>query len=80
MCEDCDIEEKIHVCCGRHPETGARLPLRIGSRRVVRACRFLDAAGMCIVYAQRPGACRVFFCDRFDRCDFVPGRPPGTDF
>ena len=70
-CEDCDIEEKVHVCCGRHPETGFRVPLQMGFHQTVMACEFLDSAGHCAIYAQRPRACRDFFCDRFERYPFM---------
>ncbi|MFW6333888.1 MAG: hypothetical protein ACOC0W_01365 [Desulfosalsimonas sp.] len=65
-CTDCDIEEKVHVCCGRHPETGARQKLQTASGRRVLACRFLDSSGKCTIYRLRPEQCRRFFCERFE--------------
>ncbi|MCF8036711.1 MAG: hypothetical protein K9K62_07555 [Desulfobacteraceae bacterium] len=76
-CEKCDIEEKVYVCCGRHPETGRRQGLQTGSNRVVMACPFLDADGWCMIYARRPQACRDFFCERFN-CS-ASGFSPGTE-
>ncbi|MFW5975235.1 MAG: hypothetical protein ACOCP6_00595, partial [Desulfosalsimonas sp.] len=64
-CENCDIEEKVHVCCGRHPETGKRTLLQARPGRVVYACGFLDDSGMCSIYTRRPEQCRRFFCERF---------------
>ncbi|MFO7931446.1 MAG: hypothetical protein R6U97_08565 [Desulfosalsimonas sp.] len=64
-CENCDIEEKVHVCCGRNPETGKRTLLRVRPGRAVYACGFLDASGMCSIYTSRPEQCRTFFCERF---------------
>jgi Fe-S-cluster containining protein len=70
-CEACDMEEKVYVCCGRHPETGLRVPLQIGVKRTVLACPCLEASGRCTVYSRRPGACRAFFCDGFDTFTFM---------
>lgn len=65
-CKNCDIEEKVHVCCGRYPETGKRAAVQTEKHRVVMACVYLDASGMCTIYNKRPHQCRRFFCERFN--------------
>lgn len=64
-CNHCDIEEKVHVCCGRHPLTGKRAILEISGNTSRLACPNLDEHGSCTIYANRPGPCREFFCERF---------------
>lgn len=66
-CEKCNIEEKIHVCCGRYPQNGRRTTLAVGEGREIMACPYLDVGGRCRIYDKRPMDCRNFFCSRFDR-------------
>jgi len=65
-CHDCPLYEKVHVCCGRHPETGRRAMLKIAGNRAVLVCPNLDENGLCRIYRERPLACRQYFCERFD--------------
>ncbi len=64
-CEDCAIEDKLYECCGRHPETGATVELKLNDHRVVNACPHLSANGTCLIYDSRPYGCRMYCCDRY---------------
>lgn len=64
-CETCLIEEKLHECCGRHPETGVSVWLQLDDETRVRACPHLSKTGSCLVYGRRPYGCRLHECARF---------------
>lgn len=67
ICDDCLLDEKIHVCCARHPLTQEVGRLRAIDGSVRLACPNLDFFGRCTDYDNRPDSCRQFYCERFDR-------------
>ncbi len=64
-CSNCPIEEKIHQCCYRDPESGMSSTLLLGRGKEVTACPHLNPEGLCRQYMKRPGGCRDFICDRY---------------
>lgn len=65
-CEACPLEDKVYECCGRFPETGRSVLLRIDGAGEVSACPYLDSNGRCTIYESRPLACRRHYCPQFD--------------
>ena len=72
ICDDCSLEEKIHVCCARHPLTGEQAPFRSGDVSMP-ACPMLAEDGLCGDYGARPRGCREFFCDAYRRMEASAG-------
>ncbi len=68
-CENCPIDDKLYECCGRHPETGESVRLRLADGRIVNACPYLSPEGFCLVYENRPYGCRMHRCGRFERLE-----------
>jgi Fe-S-cluster containining protein len=64
-CDDCPIDDKVYECCGKHPETGESVRLRIDAETVVYACPHLTASGRCAIYENRPLGCRAHYCTRY---------------
>ncbi len=64
ICETCDWDEKLLLCCPCFPETGERAGYTLPGGRIVAACVYLDASGLCSIYDSRPERCRRFECDR----------------
>ncbi|MFP4476387.1 MAG: hypothetical protein ACLFOY_12575 [Desulfatibacillaceae bacterium] len=64
LCATCPLEEKIHVCCARHPETleTRMMPTPGGGR--LSCCSMLGDNGECLDYHSRPRHCREFVCER----------------
>ncbi len=69
ICNQCDIEEKILVCCGRYPQNGGQGVLQIKEGRQVLCCPHLGLSGRCGIYDQRPSDCRNYFCHRYELSD-----------
>lgn len=65
-CEACSLDDKIYECCGRFPETGETVPLRLDSSRTVTACPHLKTNGDCRIYENRPYGCRIYFCHAYN--------------
>lgn len=65
-CEECPLEDKIYECCGRFPDTGETVYLKIDGARGVYACPFLNTNGLCTIYEQRPLKCRSHLCAEFN--------------
>jgi Fe-S-cluster containining protein len=63
-CDNCPFDEKLLLCCPRHPLTGEQKYLLVDGKHM-RACIYLDADGLCEKYDERPKGCRDFVCDRF---------------
>jgi Fe-S-cluster containining protein len=72
LCDTCPLDEKLHRCCGRHPMTGERVPLRLADGTVVLACPFLDARGRCTAYDARPQGCARYVCEEYARSGTLP--------
>ena len=71
ICLECDILEKIENCCSSHPETGKTVELILSGGLIVEACPNLNEDGECIVYDDRPDACREYMCPRLYELDLV---------
>ena len=65
-CEACALEDKVYECCGRFPETGRSVLLRIGGTAGISACPYLDSGGRCTIYDRRPLACMRHSCSQYD--------------
>ncbi len=64
ICEGCEIDEKLLLCCPRFPLTGEQVDYKLPDGGKSRACLYLDADGRCSIYEKRPMGCRMFECDR----------------
>jgi len=64
ICETCEWDEKLLLCCPRYPVTGEQVELVLDDEKSVMACLHLDENGRCAIYASRPRGCRLFECDR----------------
>ena len=64
ICENCEPEEKLLLCCPRFPSTGEQIPYALPDGSRVMACVYLDGHGRCAIYGKRPMGCRMFECDR----------------
>ncbi len=64
-CEECPIEDKIYECCGRFPDSGASVYLKLDDSRRILACPYLNSKGLCTIYESRPLGCRSHFCSQY---------------
>lgn len=62
-CDDCPFDEKLLLCCPRHPLSGEQKLISVEGK-MVRACIHLTEDGRCSIYNERPKGCRDFVCDR----------------
>jgi len=72
-CDECTIDDKLYICCGRYPETGVSVEINLKSGQKVYACPYLNIAGKCTIYDRRPIGCREYYCSRYKRITGIGG-------
>lgn len=59
--QDCNIEDKLSMCCGMHPETFKTKSIIINDK-ILESCPFLSNEGACTDYENRPKICKNYEC------------------
>ena len=59
--EDCNIEDKLNMCCKMHPETLEVIDV-VTENGIRDACPNLSSEGKCFDYRNRPEICKIYEC------------------
>ena len=68
-CVNCNIEDKLSMCCYMHPETLESKELILKDNSTVKACPNLDGMGLCVYYDNRPSICENYICPGINKAN-----------
>ena len=66
-CLNCNIKDKLSMCCCMHPETLETKELMLEDNSIVKACPSLDKKGLCEDYKNRPSVCGYYICPEINK-------------
>ena len=68
-CLNCNIEDKLSICCCMHPETLDSKELVLEDNSIVNACPSLNEGGLCKDYKNRPTICNYYICPDINKAN-----------
>ena len=69
LCVNCNMEDKLSMCCCMHPETFESKELILKDNSTVKACPNLDGVGLCVYYDNRPSICENYICPDINKAN-----------